>query len=409
MTRRDDARAAEEMTSSPGIRFAAAEITPDAREAVLRVLASGWVTTGPEVGLFESEFADHVGAPHAVAVSSCTAGLELSLMALDLPAGAKVLTSTMTFCGAVHAIIGAGLRPVLADIDDETLMPSPDTIRDAVRRADGIDAMMIVHLAGHPAQVEQAADAAGLPLSRVIEDAAHALGSSVGRREVGTISRATSFSFYATKNLPIGEGGMVTTSDSRLADSIRRTRLHGMSKDAWKRYLPGGSWRYAVEGPGRKANMSDVQAAIGRAHLRHLPAWQEKRTALAARYDLQLASVAGVRVPSRPSDGRHAWHLYIIRVDDTFGVTRDDLIATLAERGIECSVHFIPIHHHAYFRALLETGNDRFPVADEAFRTVLSLPLHPGLTADDVDRVCREIADVGRLARRPGRTAEGAA
>jgi dTDP-4-amino-4,6-dideoxygalactose transaminase len=217
------------------IPFAAAEITPDAREAAARVLASGWVTTGPEVVAFEREFADWVGAPHAVAVSSCTAAIELALRGLDLPPGSKVLTSVMTFCGAVHAITHAGHQPVFADVDPETLMPGPAETAAAAARAGGVDAMLVLHFAGAPAPVAELAAAAGLPLDRLVEDAAHAVGGWVGERQVGTISAATCFSFYATKNLPIGEGGMLTTADGRLADWVRVARLHGMSRDAWKR------------------------------------------------------------------------------------------------------------------------------------------------------------------------------
>jgi dTDP-4-amino-4,6-dideoxygalactose transaminase len=293
------------------IPFAAAEITPDAREAAARVLASGWVTTGPEVVAFEREFADWVGAPHAVAVSSCTAAIELALRGLRLPPGSKVLTSVMTFCGAIHAITHAGHQPVFADVDPETLMPGPAETAAAAARAGGVDAMLVLHFAGAPAPVAELAVAAGLPLDRVVEDAAHAVGGWVGERQVGTISAATCFSFYATKNLPIGEGGMLTTADGRLADWVRVARLHGMSRDAWKRYLPGADWRYRVELDGLKANLTDVQAAIGRAHLAHLGAWQERRGELAERYDKRLAEVPGVAAPWRPvpAQGRHAWHL----------------------------------------------------------------------------------------------------
>jgi dTDP-4-amino-4,6-dideoxygalactose transaminase len=380
------------------IPFAAAEITPDAREAAARVLASGWVTTGPEVVAFEREFADWVGAPHAVAVSSCTAAIELALRGLDLPPGSKVLTSVMTFCGAVHAITHAGHQPVFADVDPETLMPGPAETAAAAARAGGVDAMLVLHFAGAPAPVAELAVAAGLPLDRVVEDAAHAVGGWVGERQVGTISAATCFSFYATKNLPIGEGGMLTTADGGLADWARVARLHGMSRDAWKRYLPGASWRYRVELDGLKANLTDVQAAIGRAHLRHLGAWQERRGELAERYDKRLAEVPGVAAPWRPApaQGRHAWHLYVVRVGSDHGLKRDQLIAELARRGIDCSVHFIPLHHQPWFQARwAEAVSGGFPVADAVFPEILSLPLYPSLADGDVDRVCEAIADLG--------------
>jgi dTDP-4-amino-4,6-dideoxygalactose transaminase len=256
----------------------------------------------------------------------------------------------------------------------------------------------VLHFAGAPAPVAELAAAAGLPLDRVVEDAAHAVGGWVGEQQVGTISAATCFSFYATKNLPIGEGGMLTTADSGLADWARTARLHGMSRDAWKRYLPGANWRYRVELDGLKANLTDVQAAIGRAHLRHLGAWQERRGELAERYDKQLAEVPGVAAPWRPvpEQGRHAWHLYVIRVGPEHGLGRDGLIAELARRGIDCSVHFIPLHHQPWFQERwAEALTGGFPVADTVFSEILSLPLYPRLADGDVDRVCEAIADLG--------------
>lgn len=384
---------------APGARadipFARSQVVPEAVEEVTHVLRSGWLTTGPQVAEFEREFADSVDAPHAVAVSSCTAAIELSLRALRLPPGAKVLSPTMTFCGAVHAIVHAGLTPVLVDLDPDTLMPDAATTAAALRREGPVDAMVALHFAGYPAPVEEMAEAAGLPLDRVVEDAAHAVGSFVGERPVGSLSAATCFSFYAIKNLPIGEGGMITTADPEVEGYVRRARLHGMSRDAWKRYTPGSGWRYEVDIPGLKANMTDVQAVIGRAQLRHFPDWQARRAAIAESYDAQLAGVPGILGAPRPASGRHAWHLYVIRVEPAYGIDRDTLSAELAARQIGCSVHFIPTHHHPYFQQLL--GRDLihgFPAADEVFEQILSLPLYQGLSDENVDHVCAEIADL---------------
>ncbi|HJU03388.1 MAG TPA: DegT/DnrJ/EryC1/StrS family aminotransferase [Actinomycetes bacterium] len=386
------------------IAFTAVEITPEARAAADAVLASGWVTTGPEVTAFEREFATWVGAEHAVAVSSCTVAIQLALRALQLPPGSKVLSPVMTFCGAVHAIVHAGLTPVLVDVDPDTLMPDSATTAAAVARAGGADAMVVLHFAGAPAPVEELAAAAGLPMERVIEDAAHGLGTWVGDRQVGTISAATCFSFYATKNLPIGEGGMLTTADPDIADFVRRARLHGMSRDAWMRYLPGGAWRYAVEVDGLKANMTDLQAAIGRAQLRHLDRWQRRRAELAAAYGRGLAGIPGLRTPRTPADGRHAWHLYVIALDPAVGWERDGFIEALSDRGIDCSVHFIPLHHQPYFIRQLGDVTGQFPGADRAFEGLVSLPLHPKLDDRDVERVCTEIASLAAALRPHART-----
>jgi dTDP-4-amino-4,6-dideoxygalactose transaminase len=388
----------EEQITLPAARipFARTEICPEARQAVDRVLSSGWVTTGPEVETFEREFAERLSVTEAVATSSCTAAIELSLRALRLPRGARVLTSTMTFCGAVNAIINAGLRPVLVDVNPVTLMPDPATTAAAVGRAGGAEAMTVVHFAGHPAPVQELADAAGLPLEHVVEDAAHALGASVGDRHVGTISAATCFSFYATKNLPIGEGGMVTTDLPEIAHYVRRARLHGMTKDAWKRYMPGSAWRYTVHEPGMKANMTDVQAAIGRAQLHHFSSWQERRRQLVARYDAGLSELDGIALPARPGAGAHAWHLYVVRILPSFGIDRDTLMAGLAERGIDCSVHFIPLHTMPYLESRKgpDAGPGDFPGADSIFPQIISLPLYPSLLDSEVDRVCTTIAEL---------------
>jgi perosamine synthetase len=375
------------------VSFAVAKVSPQARRRVSAVLSSGWLTTGTETLEFEREFASFVAAPHAVAVSSCTAAIELSLRALGLRRGAAVLTPTITFCGAVHAIVHAGLRPVFVDVDATTLVPRPDQVAAAGARHRPA-AMVVQHMAGYPAPVQALAAAAGLPLSRIVEDAAHGLGSSVDGRQVGSISAATCFSFYATKNLPIGEGGAVTTADPQIAAFVRRARLHGMSKDAWARYLPGGSWEYGVETDGIKANMSDIQAAIGRGQLVHVERWQRRRALLAAQYDHLIGGSAAIDLPPRPATGTHAWHLYIVRLNTMAAPARDVVIASLAQRGVGSSVHFIPAHRFGYFRRLL--GEDECttcPEADAVYPRLLSLPLHPALTRHDVAYVCERLLE----------------
>jgi len=359
------------------------------------VLASGWVTSGQEVVEFETEFAEYIGSRRAIAVSSCTAALELALRALRLPLGSRVLMSTITFCGAASAIVHSGLQPVLADVDPITAMPSPATVAAAARAVGGVQAMVVVHLGGLPTQVQELAQAAGVALDHVVEDAAHALGTVVGDQVVGTISRATCFSFYATKNLAIGEGGMLTTDDDELADAVGRARLHGMSKDAWRRYLPGAGWRYDVEDDGLKANMTDVQAAIGRAQLRRFESTQERRADTAARYDSLIVDIPGLTLPPRPMSGRHAWHLYAVRVRPSFGVSRDDLIAALSERGIGTSVHFIPIHRLTWYRQICLQEPCGFPGAESVFEQTLSLPMDQVMTDDDVVTVCTALAEIG--------------
>jgi dTDP-4-amino-4,6-dideoxygalactose transaminase len=376
------------------VPFADCYITAAAQNAALRVLRSGWVTTGREVTAFEAEFAGYVGSGHAVAVSSCTQGIELALRSFGLPSGSLVLTSTMTFCGAVQAIVHAGLQPVLVDVDAVTGMPTPATVRDAVRAFGQPAAMTVVHWAGDLADVPALADAAGLTLDQVVVDAAHAIGTYDRTTPIGSQCGATCFSFYATKNLPLGEGGMITTNNSERSDWLHKARLHGMTADAWRRYLPGGSWRYDVAEAGLKANMTDIQAAMGRAQLTHLPRWQQRRAQIAARYDALLAAQPGIALPHRPKagTGTHAWHLYPIRLAP--GIERDEVIAELAARGVGTSVHFIPVHQLTYFGQVASIPPGGMNGADTLFDQLLSLPIHPRLSDGQIDAVCAALADV---------------
>jgi dTDP-4-amino-4,6-dideoxygalactose transaminase len=384
----------------PGARefipFGRTEISARARAAAVDVLAGGWVTMGAETVRFEEDLAAWVGAEHAVAVSSCTVAIEMALATMGLPAGSPVLTPTLTFCGAVQAIVHARLQPVLVDVDEDTLGVSADQVAAAASRT-GAAAMVVQHMAGHPLDVSVLAEAAGLAPDRVVEDNAHGLGAALGGRRIGSSSHAACFSFYATKNLPIWEGGAITTDDPQLAERLRRVRLHGMSGDAWRRYHRSGTWRYSVDDAGLKANFTDVQAAVGRAQLHELDRWQGRRAQIARSYDEQLAQVPGLLLPPRPDAGTHAWHLYVLRVQDEYGMGRDELVEALVEAGVGTSVHFIPVHHMPYFRRVLGPDEpDHVPVADRVFPQLLSLPLHPGLSDADVERVCTAVAELSR-------------
>jgi dTDP-4-amino-4,6-dideoxygalactose transaminase len=374
------------------VPFAVPSFADEVADAVVKVLDSGWVTTGPQTGAFEQDFADHLGASHVVAVASCTTALELCLRALDLPPGSPVLTPSLTFCGAINAILHAGHRPVLVDIDEDTLVPSVETTAAAAARSRPA-AMIVQNQGGYPVDVPALTEAAGLDRTRVIEDAAHGPGAARDGVPVGANSYAACFSFYATKNMPIGEGGAVATSDQDLADRVRAMRLHGMSKDSWRRYLPGGSWRYDVKTVGLKANMTDIQATIGRAQLRALPGWQRQREEIVARYDEAFGDLPSLVLPQRRLDGiHHAWHLYQVRVQD-----RDALIADLEAAGVGTSVHFIPASHMTSYREIL--GPDEcasVPVTDRVAEELLSLPLYPELSMDGQDRVITAVTEALR-------------
>ncbi len=376
--------------TTTSIAFTVPPFTDEAKAAALRVLDSGWVTTGPQSVAFEEELGEYLGQPHVITLSSCTHALELSLRALRLAPGALVLTPSLTFCGAVAAIVHAGYQPVLVDVDADTLVPTPSLVAEAVKRHGAVSAMVVCDLGGYPVDHVPLAHAASLPFSRVVVDAAHGPGGAIGRADRRTAPFATCLSFYATKNLPIGEGGAVATFDEEFASWLRSARLHGMSKDAWKRYLPGGTWRYDVPEIGFKANMTDLQAAIGRAQLASLPAWQDERALLVRQYDEALKDVidAGrVIVPSRPEG--HSFHLYQLRVQ-----RRDEIIAQLTADGIGTSVHFIPVHHFRGYAALFsDAERASVPTTDLVAEELLSLPLYPGLSDQQLDRVTTRLVE----------------
>jgi dTDP-4-amino-4,6-dideoxygalactose transaminase len=373
------------------LRFAAPSISEDEVAAVVDALRSGWLTTGPRTAEFERRFAEAVGAPAALACSSGTAALHLALIAAGVGKGDVVLTTPLTFCSTAHVIEHQGARPVLVDVDPDTLNISPLALAETVRELDQAPrAIVPVHLAGFPAAMPAIVSIAEECGAAVIEDAAHAQGASVDGRPVGDTSagpavpRAAAFSFYVTKNITTGEGGMLT-GDPDLVDEARRWSLHGMSRDAWNRYGAGGSWRYSVTRPGFKYNMTDVQSALGLVQLGRSAEFLTRRRAIAQLYDDAFDKVDEVRPVSRPTETGHAWHLYMIRMDPAFSpVSRDDVIAALTAQGIGTSVHFIPIHRLEYYRDRYGYAPEDFPVANSAFEQLLSLPIYPSMTDDDV-------------------------
>ncbi|MBI3782720.1 MAG: DegT/DnrJ/EryC1/StrS family aminotransferase [Deltaproteobacteria bacterium] len=361
--------------------------------AVVDTIRSGWLTIGPRTEEFEKQFASFVGADHAVAVSSCTAALHLGLDALALQPGDEVITSTLTFTATAETIVHAGGRPVLTDCTPDTLNIDPeDVVRKITPRT---RAIVPVHYAGHPAQMTELLEIARAHKLPVVEDAAHSLPAKYHGRMVGTLGDMTAFSFYATKNLCTGEGGMLTTANSELVDRLRTRRLHGMSRDAWRRYSSEGAWRYDVSYPGFKYNMTDIAAAMGLVQLRRLPELHRKRQEIAALYDSALSGIRGLSVPVTRPGVEHAWHLYVVRLDpDQFTIHRDRLIEELKNRGIGSQVHFIPLHLHSFYRNAFGYRPDDFLVASLASETILSLPfftlmsdIEVGYVADTLGRI----------------------
>jgi dTDP-4-amino-4,6-dideoxygalactose transaminase len=357
---------------------------------VVDTLRSGWLTLGPKTLRFEEKFADAVGARHAVAVSSCTAALHLALESLGIGPGDEVVTSPYTFTATVASILYTGATPVLVD----TLPGHPNIDPEAVASAVSARtrAIIPVHMAGAPCDLDRLqaiADGVGAVL---VEDAAHALPATFGGRPIGSISMATAFSLYAGKNITTGEGGILATDDDDLADQVRCRRLHGISRDAWKRYSAEGSWYYEVSARGFKYNMTDINAAIGLHQLDRMEGFHRRRLALVALYDELLGPVPGIVRPAPPPGGESAWHLYQVGIDEAVvSCSRNDVIELLKADNIGTSVHFIPVHHHPFYQQRLGCNLSSFPNATRHYESTISLPLFPTMADDDVHAVVRSL------------------
>ena len=366
-------------------------------QEVVDTLRSQWISTGPKTKRFESEFAAFLRAPGALALNSCTAALHTALKTLGIGPGDEVITTPMTFTASVNVIEHVGARPVLVDVEPDTLNIDPRNVAAAITSR--TRAILPVHYAGHPADLDALRALALAHGLELVEDAAHALPACYKGRPIGSEGNPVAFSFYATKNLTTGEGGMLTADPEFLARA-RVISLHGMSRDAWKRYDKGGSWFYEVLVPGFKYNMTDIQAALGLWQLRKLEQFQVRRRAVVSEYDRAFGDEPALERPVTRPDVEHAWHLYVLRLrEGALTIGRDRFIQELADRNIGTSVHFIPIHIHPYYRDKYGFTPDSFPVAHDNFRRMLSLPLNPGLTDHDVGDVIEAVLDVVRSYR----------
>ena len=374
------------------VRFSPPSIGDEEIREVVDTLQSEWITTGPKVALFEQRFRDFVGAPAALALSSCTAGLHLSLIALGIGPGDEVITSTLTFTSTVNVIEHVGARPVLVDVEPGTLNIDPHCVAAAITSR--TKAIIAVHFAGHPADLDTLAAIAAKHNIALVEDAAHALPAAYRGRPIGASANLTSFSFYATKNLTTAEGGMLT-GDPDLIDRARVLSLHGMSRNAWNRYGSEGTWFYDVVSPGFKYNMTDIQAALGLVQLARVASLQSRRAEIFARYNEAFAPVVGLQTPTRRHEVDHAWHLFVLRLrKGLLHGGRDQMIAQLKARRICTSVHFIPVHLHTFYRQKYGYRPGDFPVALDNYERMLSLPLSPALTDDEISRVIEAVSEI---------------
>jgi dTDP-4-amino-4,6-dideoxygalactose transaminase len=375
------------------------EIGEEEIQAVTETLRSGWLTTGPRVKQFEADFASFVGIKHAIALNSCTAALHLALEAAGIGRDDEVIVPTMTFTATAEVVNYLNARAVLVDCQPDTLNIDPAAVERAITPR--TKAIVPVHLAGLPcdmARLRAIARAHGLV---VVEDAAHALPASRDGAAVGTLGDIACFSFYATKTITTGEGGMVTTANDAYADRMRMMSLHGISRDGWTRYTASGSWCYDVLEAGFKYNLTDVAAAIGIAQLKKAQRFRDARARIAAQYDEAFASLREVRVPARSPQASHAWHLYVIQLElDRLRIGRAEFVELLKQRQIGTSVHFIPLHLHTYYRRSFGHTPADFPVASAAYDRIVSLPIFPGMDGQDVTDVVDAVSAIAADHRR---------
>jgi perosamine synthetase len=388
-----------ELKSVPGeleIPFHRASVGEEEVQAVSEVIRSGWLTMGPKTIEFESEFARFIGARHAIAVSSCTAALHLGLEAVGVGPGDEVLIPTTTFTATAEVVVYLGAKPVFVDVDARTLNLDPE---DAARRITArTRAVIPVHFGGQPCEMAGIQGLAKKHGLRLIEDAAHALPASYRGAYIGSLSELTAFSFYATKTLTTGEGGMVTTDNAAFAERIRLMRLHGIGRDSWKRYSAAGSWYYEVLAAGFKYNLTDIQAALGLVQLRKCADMRRRRCQIAERYTSEFQGMEALEPPTVLDDRESSWHLYVLRLNRAhLGIDRDDFISELRKRGIGASVHFIPLHMHPYYAGAFGYRRGEFPVAEREYARCLSLPIYPDMTREDVDRVIQAVSEIVRV------------
>ncbi|ODA41175.1 DegT/DnrJ/EryC1/StrS aminotransferase family protein [Desulfosporosinus sp. BG] len=374
-------------------------IEEDDIAGVVDSLKSGWIAKGPKTMEFEQRFAEYVGAKYAVALNSCTAALHLALVAAGIGEGDEVLTTPMTFASSANVVVHTGAKPVFVDIDPVTMNIDTKKIREKI--SSRTKAIIPVHIAGHPCAMDEILAIAEEHSLFVLEDAAHAVYTQYKGKLIGSIGNATAFSFYATKNLVTGEGGMVTTNDEELYNKIRVMSTHGMSRNAWNRYAEAGSWYYEILSPGYKDNMSDIMAGLGLSQLAKLERMQGMRQEIADHYNTEFGKLPELEVPVELDYARHAWHLYIIKLNlDKLSIDRKKFIEELKVENIGTSVHFIPLHMHPYYRETYGYKPEDFPVAKGVFERIISLPLYPKMSWQDVNDVVDAVKRVIERSRR---------
>ena len=360
---------------------------------MVQTLLSGWLTAGPKTRHFEKVFADYIGCKHAIGLNSCTAGLHLSLISSGISSGDEVITSPMTFAATANVIVHQRAKPIFVDVDPGTLTLNYSEIESKINVK--TKAIIPVHYGGHPCDMDPIMELAQKYNLTIIEDAAHALESKYRGKKVGNIGHLTSFSFYATKNITTGEGGMLTTNDDSLAEKIRILRLHGLSKDAWKRDGKDGFQHYEIIVPGYKYNMYDMQASLGIHQLKKVGAFLNRREQIVKKYDEAFDDVDEIQLLNTRPDVQNAHHLYIIVVKtENLKASRDVIINEVQKRGVGVAVHFRALHLHPFYRQRFKCKEGMFPQAEYYSDRIISLPLYPKMTDDNVSKVIETVLGV---------------
>lgn len=379
--------------------FAQPSIGDKEIEEVSKVMRSGWLTQGPTTKEFEEKFKTYVNAKAAVATNSCTGAMHTSLLALGIKHGDEVITSTLTYIATAHVIAYTGAKPVLVDIDSETYNLNVDLIREKITK--NTKAIIPVHYAGQPCDMKEIEEITEEHNLRIVEDAAHAIGAEYAGKKIGGLGNPCCFSFYPIKNMTAAEGGMMTTDDENFAEKVRKLAYFGIEKATWKRYGKGAQWYYEVQDLGYRYYMTDIQAAIGKVQLGKLDEFNKKRREYADYLTSRLSMLKEIQTPSEKEGRVHCWHLYPIVVNtDLLTIDRNKFIEALAAENIGTSVHFIPIHKHPYYKRTYGYNDNDFPVANKVFDGLLSLPLYPKMSRNDLEDVVIAVEKIVQFYRR---------
>jgi dTDP-4-amino-4,6-dideoxygalactose transaminase len=366
---------------------------------IISTLKSGWLTTGEKTRIFENALRQYLGCKHVISVNSCTAALHLALVSCGVAYNDEVITTPYTFAATANVVEHQNAKPIFVDIDPFTYNLDPKKIEEKITK--NTKAIIPVHYAGHPCEMNEIQKIAKEHDLIIIEDAAHALGAIYRNKKIGNIGDFTCFSFYANKNMTTAEGGAITTHDDKLAEKIRIMSLHGISKDAWKRYSSQGSWYYEIEYPGYKYNMTDLQSSLGIHQLRKFDAMQKRRTEIVKLYNDELGIVNEIILPHVKPYVTHSWHLYPILLNpELLKISRNDFIQALKSEQIGTSVHFIPIHLHPYYKNKYHYKSGDYPVTEAVYANEISLPIYPAMSDDDAHDVIDAIKTIIRSNRK---------